>query len=301
MNKKRLGLVGLGDMGLGMARRLLSADYAVTGYDLRAERRRMLVEAGGAAAASPAEVGRASDVVIAMVFNGEQVLDALRGEDGLLAGMAPGATLLVTATIEPREMRAAAELLQDSGRRALDCAVSGGRSTAVTGELSLMVGGATEDLEAQRDVLETLAGKILHVGEEPGMGQTVKAALQVFFYGSAVTMLEALALGAAAGIPGEMLHQVFRNSSIQAGETGFHRKIVDHVFARNFEDTGSQISVSAKDLGISVNLGQECGVPLFAAGAANELIKAGAARFPAEDKQSVIKLLEAVSGVMVKR
>ncbi len=301
MKGKRLGVAGLGDMGLAMARCLLTAGYPVTGYDVRAERVELLEAAGGRGADTPAAVGRASDVVIVMVFNGQQVLQSLQGADGLAAGMAPGRTVIITSTIEPREVRRAAALLAEQGLRCMDCSVSGGRTTAPVGALSLMVGAAREDLEAQRDVLDSLAHTVLHVGEEPGMGQTVKAALQVFFYTSTVAMLEALALGARAGIPGDMLHDVFRNSAIQSGETGFFRKLVDHVFARDFVDTGSQMTVTAKDLGIGVAMGQECGVPLFTAAAANELIKAGVARYPDEDKQSVIKLLEAVTGVVVAR
>ena len=301
MKSKRLGLIGLGDMGLAMARCLLAADYPVTGFDVRAERGALLEQAGGTAAASPAQVGRASDVAIVMVFNGQQVLQSLQGEAGLGAGMAPGGTVIITSTIEPREVRAAAALLAEKGLRTIDCSVSGGRTTAPIGALSLMVGAATADLEAQRDVLETLGNKILHVGEEPGMGQTVKAALQAFMYTSSIAMLEAMALGASAGIPGDMLHDVFRNSAIQSGETGFFRKLVDCVFERNFVDTGSQISVTAKDVGISVAMGHECGAPLFTTAAAYELIKAGVAHYPDEDKQSVIKLLEAITGVTVER
>ncbi len=301
MTSKRLGLIGLGDMGMGIARRLLATGYPVTGFDVRQERRQLLQEEGGAAAATPAQVGSASDTVIVMVFNGQQVLQSLQGADGLAAGMAPGGTVIITSTIEPREVRAAAALLAEKGLRAMDCSVSGGRTTAPIGQLSLMVGAASEDLEAQRDVLDTLAHTVQHVGEEPGMGQTVKAALQAFMYTSSIAMLEALALGASAGIPGDILHDVFRKSAIQSGETGFFRKLVDHVFARDFFDTGSQISVTAKDVGISVAMGHECGAPLFTTSAAYEVIKTGFARFPDEDKQSVIKLMEEVTGVMVER
>ncbi|MCY3720109.1 MAG: NAD(P)-dependent oxidoreductase [Anaerolineaceae bacterium] len=301
MASKRLGVIGLGDMGLAMARCLLTAGYPVTGYDVRPERATLLEAEGGTGAASPKQVGQASDTVIVMVFNGQQVLESLQGDDGLAAGMAQGGTVIITSTIEPSEVREAAALLAQKGLRAMDCAVSGGRTTAPTGQLALMVGAAGEDLEAQRDVLETLAHTVQHVGEEPGMGQTAKAALQAFMYTSSIAMLEALALGAGAGIPGDILHDVFRRSAIQAGETGFFRKLVDAVFARDFVDTGSQISVTAKDVGISVAMGHECGAPLFTTGAAHELIKAGFARYPDEDKQSVIKMLEAVTGVTVER
>ena len=111
MKGKRLGVAGLGDMGLAMARCLLTAGYPVTGYDVRAERVELLEAAGGRGADTPAAVGRASDVVIVMVFNGQQVLQSLQGADGLAAGMAPGRTVIITSTIEPREVRRAAALL----------------------------------------------------------------------------------------------------------------------------------------------------------------------------------------------
>lgn len=301
MKSKRLGVIGLGDMGLAMARCLLTAGYPVTGYDVRPQRVAMLEAEGGAGAASPGQVGQASDTVIVMVFNGRQVLDALQGDEGLAAGLAPGGTVIITSTIEPREVREAAALLAQKGLRAMDCSVSGGRTTAPIGRLALMVGAASEDLEAQRDVLETLAHSVQHVGEQPGMGQTAKAALQAFMYSGSIAMLEALALGAAAGIRGDILHDVFRRSAIQSAETGFFLKLVDLVFARDFIDTGSQISVTAKDVGISVAMGHECGAMLPTTAAAYEVIKAGVARYPDEDKQSVIKLLEEVSGVVVER
>ena len=113
----------------------------------------LLEEAGGSAAASAAEVGRASDSVFIMVMNGQQIMDLLQGEEGLLAGMAPGGTLIITATIEPREMRAVAALLAGSGLHLIDSPVSGGRSGANAGTLTLMAAGASDVFVAQQDVL----------------------------------------------------------------------------------------------------------------------------------------------------
>ena len=90
MTTKRTGLIGLGDMGMGMARNLLAAGFPLTGLDLRAERMTMLQEAGGSAAASAAEVGRASDSVFLMVMNGQQIMDLLQGEGGPAGGHGAG-------------------------------------------------------------------------------------------------------------------------------------------------------------------------------------------------------------------
>ena len=299
MKTKRTGLIGLGDMGMGMARNLLAAGFPLTGLDLRAERMIMLQDAGGMAAANAAEVGRASDSVFIMVMNGQQIMDLLQGEEGLLAGMAPGGTVIITATIEPREMRAVAALLAGSGLHLIDSPVSGGRSGAEAGTLTMMAAGASEVFAAQQDVLGAVGQKLFHVGEEPGMGQTVKAALQSFIGLTFAAIFESLALGASAGVSGQTLFDVISNTS--AGNTDFYRNHAGLVLERNFVDTGSQITTMTKDLGITMAVGRETGAPLFATGAAYELFKAAIARYPLEDNHSVVKVLESISGVEVQR
>ena len=296
---KRTGLIGLGDMGMGMARNLLAAGFPLTGLDLRAERMTMLQDAGGMVAANAAQVGRASDSVFIMVMNGQQILDLLQGEQGLLASMAPGGTVIITATIEPREMRAVAALLAGSGLHLIDSPVSGGRSGAEAGTLTMMAAGASEVFAAQQDVLGAVGEKLFHVGEEPGMGQTVKAALQSFIGLTFVAIFESLALGASAGVSGQTLFDVISNTS--AGNTDFYRNHAGLVLERNFVDTGSQITTMTKDLGITMAVGRETGAPLFATGAAYELFKAAIARYPLEDNHSVVKVLESISGVEVQR
>ena len=209
MKTKRVGLIGLGEMGLGMARNLLAAGFPLTGHDLRAERMALLQALGGAAADNAAQLGRASDVVIVMVFDGQQLLALLQAEDGLLAGMRPGRTVIICSTIGPDAMRTVAERLADSGLRWLDCPVSGGRAVAGAGALGLFAAGTAADMAAQRDVLAALGERIIHVGEEAGLGQALKAATLAFYAVSTVGLLEALTLARSAGVPDEALGEVF--------------------------------------------------------------------------------------------
>ena len=197
---KKVGVIGLGDMGLAMARNLLAAGFPTTGYDLREERMIMLEEAGGTRAESPAQLAHAVEVVFVMVLNGAQALQVVSGNDGLLGALQPGTTVIITATIEPRELRDIAAALAGSGIRLIDCPVSGGQFGAQAGTLTLMAAAPTEILDAQRDVLGAIGAHLFHVGEEPGNGQTVKAVLQAFIGVSFVGIFEALALGARAGV-----------------------------------------------------------------------------------------------------
>ena len=130
---KSVGVIGLGDMGLAMARNLLAAGFPTSGYDLREERLALLEEAGGSRAANPAKLARDVEVVFVMVLNGAQAQQVVSGENGLLGALPPGATLIITATIEPCELRAIASALAGSGIHLIDCPVSGGQFGAEAG------------------------------------------------------------------------------------------------------------------------------------------------------------------------
>ena len=191
-----------------------------------------------------------------------------------------------------------ADLLAESGTHLIDCPVSGGQFGAEGGSLTLMAAAPAATLAAQRDVLAAVSEKVFHVGEEPGQGQTVKAALQAFIGVSYVGIFEALALGTAAGIPGRTLVDVI--GSTHAGNTSFFHAVTQHILARAFDHTGSHIGTMVKDLGISQSLGRQCHVPLFTTAAASELFRSAVARYPQEDNQCIIKLLEEVSGVELR-
>ena len=295
MNKTKtmhVGLIGLGEMGMGMARNLLAAGFPLTGLDLRPERCSMLADAGGALATGPAALGSASDVVILMPFSGQQALDLLQGEGGLLAGMQPGGTVIVCATVGPGIMRELAGLLEKRGLRWLDCPVSGGRTVAAAGALGLYVAGSESDVAAQRDVLDTIGERVIHVGAEPGLGQALKAATLGFYAVASVGLLEALALGARAGVPDAALREAFCGDEGSVNDRSHFQELAAWALERRFSGTDNQIRYTAKDLQICLELGQHCGASLLTTGAAHEQVSAAQARFPAEDKQCLMKLLE---------
>ncbi|MCY3908257.1 MAG: NAD(P)-dependent oxidoreductase [Anaerolineaceae bacterium] len=291
MIQKRVGLIGLGEMGMGMARNLLAAGFPLTGLDLREERRVLLKQTGGAVADSPADVGRASDVVVLMPFDAGQLLDVLQGADGLLPGMRPGGTVIVCATVGPAAMRRAAGLLEAKGLRWLDCPVSGGRLVAEAGALGLYAAGPAVDMEAQRDVLAAIGGHLLHVGEQAGQGQALKLASLLHYAVNSAGLMEALSLARRARVPNAVLREVFGGGGEGDGADHF-RELADHVLARRFSGTDNQIRYTAKDLDLCLQMGRETGASLRVTDATFELVKAAAERFPDEDKQSLIKLLE---------
>ncbi|MYD10698.1 MAG: NAD(P)-dependent oxidoreductase [Chloroflexi bacterium] len=292
----KAAVVGLGNMGMGMALNLLAAGFDVIGFDLRSERGQMLAEQGGRAAQSLADLADA-DAVFVMVMTGAQVMDVVAGEGGLRDTLQPGASIIVTATVQPAEVRAVESALAGSGLNVIDSPVSGGQAGAEAGTLTMMVAAEAEVFAANQAPLNAVGGQIFHVGERIGMGQTVKAALQAYIGVSFAGIFESLALGAAAGIKGETLYEVF--SSTHVGNTPFFKNCAELIMARKFENTGSHIATMAKDLGISMAMARENGLPLFAASAANELFQAGISRFPEGDNWAIVKLLEEFSGTEV--
>ena len=294
---KNVGVVGLGNMGMGMAKNLLAAGFEVTGFDLRPERGQLLAERGGKSAKSLADLADA-DVVFVMVMTGAQVMEVVAGAGGLMRCLRAGASIIVSATIQPAEMRAVEDAIAGSGLHLIDSPVSGGQPGAEAGTLTMMVAAKRAAFDENLDVLRAVGEEIFHVGEAIGMGQTVKAALQALIGVSFVGIFESLALGAAAGVKGETLFNVF--SSTHVADTPFFKSCAERIMEREFEDTGSHISTMVKDIGISMALAREQGMPLFATSAAHELFQAGISRFPEGDNWAIVKLLEEFSGVEVQ-
>ena len=293
---RRVGIVGLGDMGMGMARNIIKGGFPLTGFDLREKRLAELESIGGIRARTCREVGEASDAVFVMVLNGDQVKEVIFGDDGLAEGMKPGATIIVSATIHPSEVKELVAPAAEKGLHLIDTPVSGGKSGAEDGALTLMTATKPEVLEENREVLESVSKAIFHVGEVIGQGQTVKAALQALIGTTFAAVFESLVLGASAGVKGETMFEVFGSSGVSSPLfKGCSKLIMD----RKFKDTGSQIATMYKDLGITMNMAKETGAAMFATAAAYELFRSGISLFPDEDNWSIVKLLEQIAGTEV--
>jgi len=295
---KNVGFVGLGDMGIGMAKNLLKNGFELTGYDLREERLEMLSRLGGKPAASSREVAETSEAVFVMVLNGDQVKDVVHGKQGLLEGLKPNSTIIISATIKPSEVREVEKPVLERGINLIDTPVSGGKSGAEEGTLTMMTAAKKEVFDNCKPLLEAVGQNIFHVDEEIGMGQTVKASLQALIGASFTAIFESLVLGVKAGVKAETLYEVFSSSGV--GSPLF-RNAAKLIMERKFKGTGSQITTMYKDISISMDMAKENGVAMFTASAAYELFRAGMSLFPDEDNWSIVKLLEQIAGVEVKK
>ena len=290
---KKVGVIGLGNMGMGMAKNLIKSGFSVIGFDLDDKRLRKLKENGGSTATSTVQVGKETDAVFVMVMNGEQVKAVVAD---LVTGLKDRGTIILTATITPEEAREAYSIADIEGVVMLDSPVSGGMDGAHNGTLTLMTAAKKSVFDDCIKILEAVSSNIFHVGEEIGEGQTVKASLQAFIGASFTAIFESLVLGSKAGIKGQTLYDVFSASGV--GSPLF-KNCAGLIMDRKFKNTGSHISTMYKDLGISLDMAKKNGVPLFTVGAAYELFQAGISMFPDEDNWSIVKLLEQISGTEV--
>ena len=295
--KKHIGIIGLGDMGFSMAQNILKAGYQLTGFDLREERLEMLEALGGKRASSPAEVGEVADAVFIMVMTGKQAESIVSGEDGLLTTMNPGKTILLTATIEPHEARSIGKTVAEKGVHLIDAPVSGGQNGAESGTLALMAAADKKVWDENLDLMKAVGENIFHVGEEIGIGQTVKASLQALIGCTFTAIFESLVLGSKAGVSGKVLYEVFSASGVSSP---LFKNCAKLIMDRKFKDTGSQIGTMYKDLGITMDLARQNGVPMFTTAAAQQLFQSGISKYPEEDNWTITKVLEEIAGTEVK-
>ncbi len=292
-----VGVIGLGDMGSGLAKNLLKAGFTVRGCDLSEERLAAFEAMGGEPMPSAADLGARSDAVFVMVMNGDQAKAVILG-DGLAATMKPGGVVLLTATIMASEAREIAAGLDGTGLDLIDSPVSGGFPGAQSGTLTMMAAGDDAALERARPVMEAIGKTIHRVGAEAGMGQTVKACLQSLIGSIFTATFEASALAAKAGVPGQVLYDVFSTSGAGCGVAN---TALSNIIDRKFAGTGSHIATMHKDLTIAMDMARELGVPLFTASTAMQLFQAGKTKHPDGDNWVVTRVIEDIVGAELAR
>ncbi|MDL5360964.1 NAD(P)-dependent oxidoreductase [Halalkalicoccus sp. NIPERK01] len=296
MTDETVGFVGLGIMGLPMAKNLLDAGYHVVGHNRSDDPVEELVEYGGEDGGSPAGVAEASDVVLLCLPDSPDVENVVLGEgeetEPVIDGLSEGMTLVDHSTISPTVTEAIAERLSDRGVAMLDAPISGGEEGAIEGTLSIMVGGEEEVLNEQRDVLDVLGGTVTHCGPS-GAGQTTKACNQIVVAAQMVGVSEALVFADQAGAD---LAAVVE--AISGGAAGCWT--LDNRAPAMIEgefDPGFFAEYQYKDLRIATDAGEAFGSPMPQTALAHQLYKTmvqnGMGR---DDNSGVMQVIEMMAG-----
>lgn len=288
-NTPNVAFIGLGSMGLGMAKNLLKAGHKVVGVDPSATARDAFVAAGGTVEATAAAAAKSADVVVVAVVNAPQVEMVLYGDNGAVAGLRKGGLVMQCATVPSAFAKSLGERLAKSGHVLLDAPMSGGAARAQTGELTYMASGTAEAFAAAETILAATSAKVFRLGDAPGIGSLVKTVNQLLAGVHIAAAAEAMAL---AGKAGADTRAVFEVISASAGNSWMFGNRVPHMLDDDFTPL-SAVEIFVKDLGLVLGTGHELRLPLPLAAAAHQLfLAASGAGWGKLDDSAVVKVYE---------
>ncbi len=268
-----VAFIGLGIMGLPMAKNLVAGGFTVTGYNRSQEAIDKLVEAGGRGASSIADAVKDADVVITMVPDSPDVAAVVQGPEGVFANAKAGALWIDNSSIRPDVAKELADEAVAAGFGVVDAPVSGGEQGAIDGVLSIMVGGSEADFAAAKPVLDAIGKTIVHVGPS-GAGQTVKAANQLIVAVNIQALAEAILFLEAFGVDTDAALKVLGGGlagSKVLDQKG--QKMLDRDFTPGF-----RLALHNKDLGIVTAAARQAGITVPLGSAVAQLVTSLVAR-----------------------
>jgi 3-hydroxyisobutyrate dehydrogenase len=287
----RLGFIGLGTMGHGMAANLLMAGHPLTVWNRSPEK---AVDLVCDIASDPIELGKVSDIVFVCVSDGPDVEEVVFGARGVIHGLGPGSTLVDHSTISPQATKDLAGRAAANGMAWVDAPVSGGAEGAEKGALAVMAGGPTDAVERARPFMEAYSQTITHIGEDAGSGQMAKAVNQVLVVLNELAASEALLLAQGAGLD---LRTTL--AAVEGGAAGswMLSNRGPQMIARDWRP-GFTIDLQQKDLRIVLDTADELGIPLPGVSLVFQLYRALQAKgVGAEGNHALVKALEDLAGI----
>jgi L-threonate 2-dehydrogenase len=293
-----VGVIGLGAMGLGMAKSLRQVGFDVLAYDVRVGAAQAFAADGGRACDTLAELGGACQVVVSAVVNAAQTEAVLFGESGAskapgcAAHMRPGSVFIMCSTVDPNWSAALEGRLEAMGLLYLDSPMSGGAAKAAQGEITLMTAGRPEVYAKCERVLNAMAGKIYKLGDRAGAGSKVKIINQLLAGVHIAAAAEAMALGLREGVDAAALYDVITHS---AGNSWMFENRMPAVVNNDYTAT-SAVDIFVKDLGLVNDLARASKFPLPLASTAHQMfMQASTAGFAREQDCAVIKIFPGIT------
>ncbi|OBX08385.1 L-threonate dehydrogenase [Gallibacterium genomosp. 3] len=287
-----VAVVGLGAMGMGAALSCINAGLDTYGIDLDDKLLEKLSISGAKGVGKNA--GNFADklnAVVLLVVNAKQVNQVLFGENGLAKLLKPGTAVMVSSTISAQDSKEISQKLTNLGLLMLDAPVSGGAAKAAIGEMTVMAAGSKESFAALQPVLDATASKVYNIGEEIGLGATVKIIHQLLAGVHIAAGAEAMALAAKAGIPLDLMYDVVTHA---AGNSWMFENRMKHVVEGDYSPL-SMVDIFVKDLGLVNDTAKSLKFPLHLASTAYSMFtEASNAGYGKQDDSAVIKIFSGV-------
>lgn len=292
---EQIGFIGLGIMGLPMAKRLLEAGYQLLVNDVSQERVEILTRLGARSAAC-SQIGQECGLVFTILPNGSIVQQVLFAPDGVAGSLAPGSLVVDMSSVTPGDSKICAEKLGTLGCRFLDSPVSGGEPGAVNGTLAFMVGGDSADFERAKPCFEVMGASATLVGPV-GSGSVTKLANQIIVNMGIAAVSEAMVLATRAGADPGRVFQAIRGGL--AGSAVLEAK-APMMLRRDFKP-GGKISINHKDVKNVIATAHELDVPLPLTAQLFEIMQAlKVGGHMDEDHSGIVQYFERLAGVVVE-
>lgn len=292
MKNYSVAVIGLGAMGMGAAKSCVNAGLDTYGVDLNPVALQTLKDHGAKAVGKSAvDFAQELDAVVLLVVNAAQVKAVLFGENGLAQHLKPDTAVMVSSTISAQDAKEISQKLTELGLLMLDAPVSGGAAKAAAGEMTVMASGSKQAFEKLQPVLTAVAGKVYNIGEEIGLGATVKIIHQLLAGVHIAAGAEAMALAAKAGIPLDLMYDVVTNA---AGNSWMFENRMKHVVEGDYTPL-SMVDIFVKDLGLVNDTAKSLHFPLHLASTAYSMFtEASNAGYGKEDDSAVIKIFSGI-------
>ena len=265
---ERVGFVGLGAMGAGIARRIMDAGHPLAVWNRTESKAQELVDAGATWGSTPRETAAQVDVLFTMLTNTAAVEQAAEGDDGILAGLRPGTVWCDLSTISPEASVALSERATEKGARFLDTPVSGSPATLAAGQMSVMVGGDRAAFDHVEQVLHAIGPKVTYIGPA-GHAILSKVAINLALVVSVTAFAEAVTLVEKAGVDRAAVVDAALKSVIASPVIGYRAPLL-------VEDTAvyADVELQQKDLVLAQELGRKLGAAVPTCSAASEMLSA---------------------------
>ena len=291
-----LAFIGVGNMGNPMTANLIRAGYHVTVLDSVPDKTANLVALGAKQAHTVAHAVAQADVVMASLPGPPQVSQVMLGEDGVLAHVRSGATVIDTSTSSVELVQRLVQTAGERGVHFLEAPVTNAVDMAALGRLSIFVGGDQDCYEKHLPIFQVIGEKIFHCGK-PGNAATVKLLTNLLWFVGAATIGEALMLGAKAGVPLNVVQEAITSS---AGDSWVARHDIPSIFAGHYDPSFS-LALCCKDLGLVNQIAQSQGYSLTMGAHAQALFEEARSRYGDEAAElHVVKLLEERVGLLLR-
>jgi 3-hydroxyisobutyrate dehydrogenase len=291
--KPKLGLIGLGNIGEPMCRKLIEEDYEVLVYDVNRQTMTGLEDTAAEPAKSPKALASAADVVLLSLPNSAVVEEIVLGEDGLLESLSPGKVLVDTSSSKPSSTRMISGRLAEVRVDMLDAPVSGGVMKAREGTLAVMVGGRREVFERCLPILQAFGGQIFFLGDH-GTGHLAKVLNNLLSATTLASAAEAVILAERAGLSPDLFVEVINASNGRSYSTEV--KFPKYILDRSFED-GFATALMSKDLKIALEAAAQMDMPMLIGSTVAQVWQAAVAQGNgARNHTEIYTFLESMTG-----